>query len=82
MINAFTMKSHLLSRKSTYRYILLGSIGLMFLIILVITLLDVLGMGEYVNDNIAEGIVFLVCFPGILIGSIGAVITAFRKKRG
>jgi hypothetical protein len=33
--------------------------------VLVISLLDVLGKGEYVNDNIAEGIVFLDCFSGI-----------------
>ena len=76
------MKNHLLSKSSTYRFILLGCIGLLLMTILVITLLDVLGKGEYVNDEIAESIVFFVCIPGILIGSIGAAITAFRKKRG
>lgn len=76
------MKSHLLSKSSTYRFILLGCIGLLLFIILAITLLDVLGKGEYVNDEIAESIVFFVCIPGILIGSIGVIVTGFRKKRG
>ncbi|GAP69567.1 hypothetical protein BA6E_12117 [Bacteroidales bacterium 6E] len=74
------MKSHLLSKSSTYRFILLGCIGLLLFIILAITLLDVLGKGELVNDEIAESIVFFVCIPGILIGIIGVVITAIRKK--
>lgn len=76
------MKSHLLSKSSTYRFILLGCIGLLLFIILAITLLDVLGKGEYVNDEIAESIVFFVCIPGILIESIGVIVTVFRKKRG
>jgi hypothetical protein len=35
---------------------------------------------EYINDNIAEGVVFFICIPGIVVGIIGAIICAVRKK--
>jgi hypothetical protein len=47
---------------------------------LVISILDAMHMGEYVNDDIAEGVIFFVCIPGILVGIIGALIITVRKK--
>jgi hypothetical protein len=45
-----------------------------------ITVLDKMGKGEYVNDNIAEGILLIICIPGIIVGIIGAIICSFRKN--
>lgn len=74
------MRTHFWRITNIFHFILLVCIGLLLLILLAITLLDVLGKGEYVNDEIAEGILFFVCIPGFLIGIIGSVITANRKK--
>jgi len=45
-----------------------------------ITVLDKMNKAEYINDNIAEGIIFFICIPGIIAGIIGARICAIRKK--
>jgi hypothetical protein len=39
-----------------------------------------MNMGEFVNDAIAEGVLFLICFPGIMVGLTGAIICSVRKK--
>jgi len=43
-------------------------------------ILIVLSGCEYINDTIAEGVVFFICFPGIIVGIIGAIVCALRKK--
>jgi hypothetical protein len=55
-------------------------LGILLLEWLGITILDNMGKGEYINDNVAEGIVFFVCIPGILVSAIGAIICAAKKK--
>ena len=74
------MKNHLWGKASTYIILIVVCIGILLLEWLGITILDKMGKGEYVNDNIAEGIAFFICFPGILVGIIGAIICAVRKK--
>lgn len=72
---------NLLWKKSSTYLILIGiCIGIILLVVLGITILDRIGKGEYVNDNVAEIVVFLVCIPGIVVGIIGAIICAVRKK--
>ena len=74
------MKNHLWRKASTYLILIGVCVGILLLEWLGITILDKMGKGEYVNDNIAEGIAFFICFPGILVGIIGAIICAVRKK--
>jgi predicted Na+-dependent transporter len=74
------MKNHLLGRTNTYLILMGVCVGIILLVILGITVLDIIGKAEYINDNITEGIIFLICIPGILAGSIGAIICTIRKK--
>lgn len=74
------MKKHLWKKTSTYLLLIGICIGILLLDLLGITILDKINKGEYVNDNIAEGIIIFICIPGILFGIIGAVICAVRKK--
>jgi hypothetical protein len=74
------MKKQLWKRTNTYLILIGVCIGIILLEFLVITILDKMGKGDYVNDNIAEGIIIFICFPGILVGIIGAIICAVRKK--
>ena len=74
------MEKHLLGKTSTYLVLIGVSIGILLLELLVITILDKMNKGESINDNITEGILFFVCFPGILTGIIGAIICAVRKR--
>jgi len=74
------MKENLWRKTSTYLILIGICIGILLLVLLVITILDKMGKGEYINDNIAEGVVLLICVPGIVVGTIGAIICAVRKK--
>ena len=74
------MKKQLWNKTSTYFFL----IGICVLILLtewiVISVLDTMHKGDYVNDDIAESVIFFVCIPGILAGIIGAIIITVRKK--
>jgi hypothetical protein len=37
-------------------------------------------LNEYLSEDIAMGVAFLVCIPGIIVGLTGAIICAVRKK--
>ena len=74
------MKKNLLEERSTYLILTGASIGILLLELLVITILDKMNMGKYVNDTIAEGILFFICFPGIIVGIMGTIICSFKKK--
>lgn len=74
------MKRQLWEKTSTYLILIAVCVGIILTEIVAITLLDRMNKGEIINDNIAEGILFFLCIPGILIGLIGAVICAVRKK--
>jgi hypothetical protein len=55
-------------------------IGILVLEWLGITILAKMHKNEYLNEGIAIGVAFLICVPGILVGIIGAIICAVRKK--
>ena len=74
------MKKHLWKKASTYVFLIIVCVGIILLELLLITILDKMGKGQYVNDDIAEGVIFFVCIPGILVGIIGAIIITVRKK--
>lgn len=74
------MKKHLLVKTSTYLILIGVCIGILLLILLGITVLDKMDKAQYIKDNIAEGMIFFICIPGILVGIIGAIICAIRKK--
>jgi Na+/H+ antiporter NhaC len=74
------MKKQIWKKPGTYLLVIGVCIVILLLEWLVISILDAMQMGEYVNDNIAEGLIFFVCIPGILIGITGAIIFTFRKK--
>lgn len=74
------MKRQLWKKTSTYLILIAVCVGIILIEIVAITLLDRMNKGELINDNIAEGILFFLCIPGILTGLIGAVICAVRKK--
>jgi hypothetical protein len=74
------MKKNLWGKTNTYLILIGICIGILVLELLVITILDKMNMGKYVNDTIAESVAFFVCFPGIIVGIIGAIICFFRNK--
>jgi hypothetical protein len=74
------MKKQVWKNPGTYILVIGVCIVILLLEWLVISILDAMQMGEYVNDDIAEGLIFFVCIPGILIGITGAIIFTFRKK--
>jgi hypothetical protein len=74
------MKTHLLKNTRTYLILLALCAGVLLLVILGITVLDKMGKGHLVNDDITGFIVFFICIPGILIGLTGAINCAIRKK--
>jgi hypothetical protein len=74
------MKKHFWEKTSTYLILIGVCIGILLLEWIGITIISRVRGGEYINDSIAEGIVFFICIPGILVGIIGAIICAVRKK--
>ena len=59
------MKKHIWLKTSTYLILIGVCVGILFLEFIGITILSRMNKGESINDNIAEGIAFLICFPGI-----------------
>jgi len=74
------MKKHPWKKASNYVILIGVCIGILLLEWLGITILDKMNKGEYINDSISEGVIFFICIPGILVGIIGAIICAVRKK--
>jgi biotin transporter BioY len=74
------MEKHLWRKTRTYLFLIGICIGILLLELLGITILDLMNKSEYVNDNITEGIIIFICIPGILIGIIGAIISAVLKR--
>ena len=74
------MKTHYLRKTNIYLILIGVYIGIILLVLLGITVLDKMDKAENINDNIAEGIIFFICIPGIIVGIIGAIICAVRKK--
>jgi hypothetical protein len=65
-----------------------GNYGILAVVCIGILLLEGLGiyilakmhLDKYLSEGIAMGVAFLICVPGILVGLIGALICAVRKK--
>jgi len=74
------MKKQLWNKMSTYLFLIGVCVVILLMEWLVISILDAMNKGEYVNDDIAESVIFFVCIPGILVGIIGAIIISVRKK--
>jgi len=74
------MKNHIWKKTRTYLILIGVCIGILLLVLLGITVLDIMGKAGNINDNITEGIILFICIPGIIIGIIGAIICAIRKK--
>jgi predicted Na+-dependent transporter len=74
------MKNQLWRKNNIYLILIGVCIGIILLVLLAITILDKMGKAEYINDNVAEGIILFICIPGIIIGIIGTIIRTFRKK--
>jgi hypothetical protein len=69
--------------RKVMNYVILAAvfIGIFFLGILVVTILDKLDKDLSFNfDGIVEGFALLVFIPGILVSIIGAIICVVRKK--
>jgi hypothetical protein len=71
---------HPWKKAGNYGMLAMVCICILILLLLGITILDKMNKGEYINDNIAEGLVFFICVPGILVSIIGGIICAIRKK--
>lgn len=68
-------------RKAGYYGILAGvCICILLLEWLGIHILASMHLNKYLSEGIAMGVAFLICVPGILVGVIGAIICAVRKK--
>jgi hypothetical protein len=63
-----------------YWILVLVCVGILVLEFLGITILDKIDKTEYISEGFAMGIAFLICVPGILVGIIGVIISALRKK--
>jgi len=74
------MPKRLWNKTSSYLILTGVCTGILLLVLLVITILDLTGRGESINDSLAGGIVFFICIPGILIGTFGAIICKIRNK--
>ncbi|HSO88557.1 MAG TPA: hypothetical protein VLQ91_18535 [Draconibacterium sp.] len=74
------MKEHILKKTSTYLILTGVCVGIILIEVLVITIFDKMNKGEFVNDTIAEGVLFFICFPGIMVGLTGAIICSVRNK--
>lgn len=71
---------HPWKKATNYLILALICIGILLLEWLLITILDKIDKTEYLSEGIAMGIAFFVCVPGILVGILGAIICAIRKK--
>lgn len=74
------MKVKIWKKSSTYLILIGVCVGILMLELMIITILDKMNKGELINDNIAEGVLFFICLPGIIIGTAGAIICFVRKK--
>lgn len=63
-----------------YAILIAICIGIMVLEWIGIHILDSLNKTEYISEAIIMIIAFFICLPGIMVGIIGIIICAFRKK--
>jgi hypothetical protein len=71
---------HPWEKAGNYGILAIVCIGILILEWLGIYILASMHLDEYLSEDIAMGVAFLICVPGILVGLIGAIICAVRKK--
>ena len=71
---------HPWEKAGNYGILAVVCIGVLLLEWLGIHILAAMDLNDYINEGIAMGVAFLICVPGILVGIIGAIICAIRKK--
>ncbi|MGD0754878.1 MAG: hypothetical protein ABR927_07430 [Bacteroidales bacterium] len=71
---------HPWEKAGNYGILTIVCIGILLLELLGITILSKMHKTEYINEGIAMGLAFFICVPGILVGIIGSIICAVRKK--
>ena len=71
---------HPWEKAGNYGILVMVCIGILFLEWLGITILAKMHKDEYISEGIAMGLAFFICVPGILVGIIGAIICAVKKK--
>ena len=71
---------HPWKKAANYWILVVVCVGILSLEWLGITILDKIDKTEYISEGFAMGLAFLVCVPGILVGIIGAIICALKKK--
>jgi hypothetical protein len=71
---------HPWKKAGNYGILVMVCIGILLLEWLGIHILASMHLDKYLSEGIAMGVAFLICVPGILVGIIGAIICAVRKK--
>jgi hypothetical protein len=71
---------HPWNKAGNYGILVIICIGILLLGWLGIAILASMHLDKYLSEGIAMGVAFLICVPGILVGIIGAIICAVRKK--
>jgi len=71
---------HPWEKASNYGILAGVCIGILLLEWLGIHILASMHLNQYLSEGIAMGVAFLICVPGILVGIIGAIICAVKKK--
>ena len=71
---------HPWEKAGNYGILAMVCIGILLLEWIGIHILASMHLDEYLSEGIAMGVAFLICVPGILVGIIGAIICAVRKK--
>ena len=71
---------HPWKKAANYGNLAAACIGILLLEWFGIHILDAMHLDEYISEGIGMGVAFLICLPGILVGIIGAIICAVRKK--
>jgi hypothetical protein len=72
---------HPWNKASNYGYLALACVVILILEMLGIMILAKMHLDKYLSEGVAMGVAFLICVPGILVGIIGSIICAVRKKR-
>ena len=71
---------HPWKKASNYWFLILVSFVILVLEGLAIFILAKMHLDRYISEGIVMGVTFIICLPGILVGIIGGIICAVRKK--
>jgi hypothetical protein len=80
IILLFFAALHTWDKASNYWFLVLLCVVILALEGLGIFILAKMHLDKYLSEGIAMGVAFLICLPGIIVGIIGGIICAVRKK--